>query len=667
MDGTGLSEKVVDTNGIYEGKENYIFISYSHANNDIVLPFIKRLQADGHRVWYDDGINPGSEWPETIAQHLNDCAVFVALISNTYVDSFNCKRELDFAVRKRKAFLAVFLEETQMPLGMEMQISTVQAMNYFSNSDPDFFERLYSSGMLDCCNVNYRGGNPAGETPAENVTLTGDNTVNENNAATGYGTVNDNSMGNTGMKAGMETVQNDKAGEIKNIKTKEAGKKKRFKILIPILAVVFVLLGLISLFIGLGVRKVIMNSVGNSSGTDRKTLALKNVIVTDEELRKASRSKELSYIEIEGCELAVTDSTVWNEVVTEDARHIKIANCGLTDAEAAIIFKNASGAASVNLSNNNIKDASFLEACPNLYSIDLSGNQIEDTSFLNNDRLDTVNLSNNNISAIEKRKYENLRELSVDNNKLTNLDFLETAVHLKRLSADNNQLESVDILKNCILLTHVSLSGNKLEDVSALSKSKDNIIELNLAQNKITDISGLMPMPALVRLCVDDNALEELYLTGSEKVEYLSARNNKIDSFSGYPAGISYMDLADNQLSGEMDLSGYPKLRYVFLENNMISGLTLGSSSPVMGYYSVFNNPVSRFDPGAEKSSYEIYLSYHSALKETLGNKFCSKLYLSDCPYDLRVSLEDVWGTYSLKFLEKNEMIDAVGELRKGF
>lgn len=57
----------------YEGKEPYIFISYSHKESDIIIPIIERLQADGYRVWYDDGIIPGTEWPETIAQQFPDC------------------------------------------------------------------------------------------------------------------------------------------------------------------------------------------------------------------------------------------------------------------------------------------------------------------------------------------------------------------------------------------------------------------------------------------------------------------------------------------------------------------------------------------------------------------------------------------------------------------
>ena len=48
----------------YEGQEAYIFISYCHKDRASVFPIIEQMARDGYRVWYDEGIDPGSEWPE---------------------------------------------------------------------------------------------------------------------------------------------------------------------------------------------------------------------------------------------------------------------------------------------------------------------------------------------------------------------------------------------------------------------------------------------------------------------------------------------------------------------------------------------------------------------------------------------------------------------------
>ena len=45
----------------YEGGEPYIFISYAHKDTDRVMPILKALAAKGFRIWYDAGIEAGTE------------------------------------------------------------------------------------------------------------------------------------------------------------------------------------------------------------------------------------------------------------------------------------------------------------------------------------------------------------------------------------------------------------------------------------------------------------------------------------------------------------------------------------------------------------------------------------------------------------------------------
>ena len=117
----------------YEGKEKYIFISYAHKDSDTVLRIMNSLQSAGYRIWYDDGIIPGSEWPENIAMHLNDAAMVIAMISPNSMASHNCRREINFALSKQKPVLSVVVVPTEMSLGMEMQLSAqniVMRQNY---------------------------------------------------------------------------------------------------------------------------------------------------------------------------------------------------------------------------------------------------------------------------------------------------------------------------------------------------------------------------------------------------------------------------------------------------------------------------------------------------------------------------------------------------------
>ena len=136
----------------YEGKEGYIFISYSHRDKKLVFPIIERLAYDGYRIWYDEGINPGSEWPEIIANHLNDCAACMAFITENYLKSHNCRREINFALMKKKPFVTVVLEPVVMSPGMELQLSVTQSVfKYVLPTEDEFYSKLYEAKFLVEC------------------------------------------------------------------------------------------------------------------------------------------------------------------------------------------------------------------------------------------------------------------------------------------------------------------------------------------------------------------------------------------------------------------------------------------------------------------------------------------------------------------------------------
>ena len=136
----------------YEGQEKYVFVSYCHRDKAYVFPVIEQLVKDGYRVWYDEGIDPGSEWPEIIAKHLNGSAICVAFITENSLNSHNCRREINFALLKKKYFISVVLEPVQMSLGMEMQLSSSQSIfKYTLSTEKEFFDKLYEAKELVTC------------------------------------------------------------------------------------------------------------------------------------------------------------------------------------------------------------------------------------------------------------------------------------------------------------------------------------------------------------------------------------------------------------------------------------------------------------------------------------------------------------------------------------
>lgn len=114
----------------YEGTSPYIFISYAHKDTALVLPIIEELNAKGFRIWYDAGIEAGTEWPDYIAAHLEKSACVLAFLSSSAVASFNCRQEINYAIDLQKPMLSIYLEDLSLTGGMRMRLGLSQAMFY---------------------------------------------------------------------------------------------------------------------------------------------------------------------------------------------------------------------------------------------------------------------------------------------------------------------------------------------------------------------------------------------------------------------------------------------------------------------------------------------------------------------------------------------------------
>lgn len=112
----------------YNGEEPYLFVSYSHQDAHLVYPEIIQLRDAGHNIWYDEGVAASNEWPEEIANAVLGCSVFLCFISPRATDSINCRNEINLALNEKKPFLAIHLEETELPPGLRLRMGDLQAI-----------------------------------------------------------------------------------------------------------------------------------------------------------------------------------------------------------------------------------------------------------------------------------------------------------------------------------------------------------------------------------------------------------------------------------------------------------------------------------------------------------------------------------------------------------
>ena len=97
----------------YEGNRPYLFISYAHKQSEEVVSTIRILHEKGWRLWYDEGIPAGSDWPANIARHMQGCAGVLFFESERALESPNCYSEMRTAHRMKKPCMVVHLEDAQ--------------------------------------------------------------------------------------------------------------------------------------------------------------------------------------------------------------------------------------------------------------------------------------------------------------------------------------------------------------------------------------------------------------------------------------------------------------------------------------------------------------------------------------------------------------------------
>lgn len=67
----------------YDGDGQYIFVSYKHADSNIVFPVIKELHDRGFDIWYDDGLTYGENYDIEIAQKIKNSSMFMNFVTQT--------------------------------------------------------------------------------------------------------------------------------------------------------------------------------------------------------------------------------------------------------------------------------------------------------------------------------------------------------------------------------------------------------------------------------------------------------------------------------------------------------------------------------------------------------------------------------------------------------
>lgn len=127
----------------YKGEEPYIFVSYAHADSDMVFQELLWLKECGFNIWYDEGIEIGTEWSEALALAIKQSKLFLLFVTPFSAQSQNCRNEINFALERKLPLVAVHLEKTELPHGLSLSLSARQAILKYEITADNYENKLF--------------------------------------------------------------------------------------------------------------------------------------------------------------------------------------------------------------------------------------------------------------------------------------------------------------------------------------------------------------------------------------------------------------------------------------------------------------------------------------------------------------------------------------------
>lgn len=142
----------------YEGHMDYAFVSYAHLDSLRVFKMLARMQSKGLRLWYDAGIQVGTEWDGYIASHIDDCSCFIFFATAASMASEYCIAEIERVCTEKPEcpFVVVFLDDSPVPERLGLLIQDNQ--NLFRNvhpTDDSLVDKLLEAQILQSCKDRY--------------------------------------------------------------------------------------------------------------------------------------------------------------------------------------------------------------------------------------------------------------------------------------------------------------------------------------------------------------------------------------------------------------------------------------------------------------------------------------------------------------------------------
>lgn len=186
--------------------------------------------------------------------------------------------------------------------------------------------------------------------------------------------------------------------------------------------------------------------------------------------------------------------------------------------------------------NTDIKDNKIKELYLSFSNID--DNKVKNLSKIKFNNLQELSLSANkitNIKVLEQLKFYSLKELSLSNNRISDINVLANVKfnRLKKLYLDNNNIFDISVLEKVKFkeLEILYLDNNRIRDVSVFNKAKfEDLEELSLSGNIISDINPIknLDFKKIDLLYLDNNNIDVNISSNAKFFDFLKETVNRL-------------------------------------------------------------------------------------------------------------------------------------------
>ncbi|MBR5721919.1 MAG: hypothetical protein IKX78_05495, partial [Clostridia bacterium] len=158
-------------------------------------------------------------WEEEIAERVENCSIFIYMITRDSLESNNCKDELALARDLEKNFINILTDgKIELPSWFRLRYKRYQMCNYFSFSSPEAAveDLKRRSKWFDIVKADINGGDETGPETAEDGRDPAENDINGSGETVSEKAINDDPPLKNDISAGKEEIKTEETGAVKS-------------------------------------------------------------------------------------------------------------------------------------------------------------------------------------------------------------------------------------------------------------------------------------------------------------------------------------------------------------------------------------------------------------------------------------------------------------------